>query len=124
MFEEPHLDSRMLHYVGVKIDLAQNMQILLRDFFKFNDVIRNSNVHPFHVKAADFIADPRTVICRKIDRESNLFIVDNFTDAAKYKNAMIVNEFFILWPFYRLSLKIRRNWLTMKRGWLEQLEIH
>ena len=89
--------------------MARNMQILLRDFFKFNDVIRNLNVHPFHVRESDFYADPRTVIGRKIDRDSKLFIVDNFTDAAKYKNSMIVNEFFILWPFYRLSLKIMRT---------------
>ena len=109
VLQMPDLDSRHLHYVGLKIDLARNMQILLREFFKFNDVIRNSKVHPFYVRETDFYADPKTVIKRKIDRDSKLFIVDNFTDAAKYENVMIVNEFFILWPFYRLSLRIMRK---------------
>ena len=109
MLQEPCLDSRHLHYVGLKIDLARNMQILLREFFKFNDVIRNSKVHPFYVRETDFYADPKTVIKRKIDRDSKLFIVDNFADAAKYENVMIVNELFILWPFYRLSLRIMRK---------------
>ena len=34
-----------------------------------------------------------------------MFILNNFTDAASYKNTMLVNEFIVLWPFYRLSLQ-------------------
>ena len=107
VLEHPKLDSRMLTYVGVKIDLAQNMQILFKEFFN-NDVTTNKNSHPFNFVLSDFKPEPTTVIRRKFDRNSDMYIIDDWKDAVPEKT-MMVNEFFILWPFYRLSLKFMKN---------------
>ena len=85
VLQEPRLDSRMLHYVGVKIDLARNMQIPFKEFFN-NDVTTNKNSHPFNFVLSDFKPEPTTVIRRKFDRNSDMYIIDDWKDAVPEKN--------------------------------------
>ena len=116
--ELQEMSNSQWNYYGLHIDIARNIQLLLKRFFpsipRYNHSWKVGR-HPIHSVYNSLNVNPTTVFNKLIHRESKWIVVDNFQELKKNKT-MLVTDFFVLWPLYHHTLTTTNQNKKLKKS--------